>query len=51
MATYCQMDGDEDQCTVVTKREGPLKDRRVIRGREKKCREYYESEEGEIDSS
>jgi DNA polymerase (family X) len=29
------------QWTVVTARSGPLRGRRVVRGREKECREYY----------
>ncbi len=31
---YCERDGHEDQCTVVTERRGPLAGRRVVRGRE-----------------
>jgi hypothetical protein len=31
---YWERDGDEDQCTVVTERRGPLRGRRVVRGRE-----------------
>lgn len=31
---YYERDGDEDQCTVVTERRGPLAGRRVVRGRE-----------------
>jgi len=31
----------EGQCTVVTETRGPLADRRVVRGRELECREYY----------
>jgi hypothetical protein len=29
----------EDQCTVVTQTNGPLKSRRVVRGREQECLE------------
>ncbi|MGI9174618.1 MAG: hypothetical protein ACR2GR_04810, partial [Rhodothermales bacterium] len=31
----------ERQCTVVTETRGPLKGRRVVRGRERECRSYY----------
>ncbi|MBW2314708.1 MAG: DNA-binding protein [Deltaproteobacteria bacterium] len=31
---YWEQDGHEDQCTVVTERTGPLRGRRVVRGRE-----------------
>jgi len=31
----------EGQCTVVTETRGPLAGRRVVRGRELDCREYY----------
>jgi DNA polymerase (family X) len=34
---YYERDGDEDQCTVVTERHGPLAGRRVVRGRESEC--------------
>jgi hypothetical protein len=34
---YYERDGDEDQCTVVTERQGPLAGRRVVRGREAEC--------------
>lgn len=34
-------DGIENQCTVVTERSGPLKGRRVVRGREQECFDYY----------
>ncbi|HEY8153433.1 MAG TPA: helix-hairpin-helix domain-containing protein [Myxococcota bacterium] len=34
---YYERDGDEDQCTVVTERSGPLAGRRVVRGRESEC--------------
>jgi hypothetical protein len=34
-------DGIENQCTVVTERSGPLKGRRVVRGREQECLDYY----------
>lgn len=33
----------EAQCTVVTQHGGALVDKRVVRGREEECAEYYES--------
>jgi hypothetical protein len=42
---YYQKDGPEAQCTVVTETSGPLKDKRVIRGRERECRQFYEESE------
>jgi hypothetical protein len=38
---YWERDGDEDQCTVVTERHGPLAGRRVVRGREAECARFY----------
>ncbi len=38
---YYERDGEEDQCTVVTEWQGQLRGRRVIRGRESECAEYY----------
>ncbi|MFQ5787896.1 MAG: DNA-binding protein, partial [Thermodesulfobacteriota bacterium] len=38
---YYERNGEEDQCTVVTERTGPLMGRRVIRGRESDCLAYY----------
>jgi len=34
---FYERDGDEGQCTVVTERAGPLRGRRVVRGREAEC--------------
>lgn len=35
-------DGDgERKCTVVTEHQGELTGKRVVRGREKECAEYY----------
>lgn len=39
---YCEHDGHEGQHTVVTETTGPLKGKRVVRGRERESREYYE---------
>jgi DNA polymerase (family X) len=38
---YYQKDGPETQCTVVTEIRGPLKGKRVIRGRESECVQFY----------
>jgi DNA polymerase (family 10) len=38
-----EIDGHENQCTVVTEHRGKLAGRRVVRGRERACRDYYES--------
>ena len=38
---YYERDGDEDQCTVVTERHGPLSGRRVVRGREAECAKHH----------
>lgn len=38
---YHERDGDENQSTVVTERNGILKGWRVIRGRESECLSYY----------
>lgn len=39
---FYERDGLEDQCTVVTEqRSGPVQGRRVIRGREVECADYY----------
>lgn len=43
---YYERDGEEDQATVVTETHGPLEGKRVVRGREAECREYYEREGG-----
>jgi DNA polymerase (family X) len=31
----------ERQCTIITSEFGPLQGKRIVRGREKECREYY----------
>ncbi len=38
---YAERGKGESQCTVVTEQRGALKGKRVIRGREKECEEYY----------
>lgn len=40
---YYEKDGLEDQATVVTETKGPLEGKRVVRGREQECREYYQN--------
>lgn len=42
VVVYFERDGQENQCTVVTEQGGPLKGLRVVRGREKACRDYYD---------
>jgi DNA polymerase (family 10) len=46
VVVYYERDGEEDQCTVVTERKGPLSGRRVVRGRESECAQHYAAEEG-----
>jgi hypothetical protein len=38
---YYQKDGPEGQGTVVTETSGPLAGKRVIRGREEECQQFY----------
>jgi len=38
---YYERAGEQRQCTVVTAERGKLKGQRVIRGRERECREHY----------
>lgn len=38
---YFDGGANEGQCTVVTAQRGPLKGKRVVRGREDECLEYY----------
>jgi len=46
VVVYYERDGEEDQCTVVTERKGPLSGRRVVRGRESECARHYAAAEG-----
>ena len=39
-----ERDGQDDHCTVVTEYREPLRDRRVVRGRERECVAYYRSQ-------
>jgi hypothetical protein len=38
---YWEQEGDRGQQTVITARLGPLRSRRVVRGREEECAAYY----------
>jgi predicted flap endonuclease-1-like 5' DNA nuclease len=38
---FYELDGHENQCTVVTERKGPLAGKRVVRGSEAECVEHY----------
>jgi hypothetical protein len=39
---YFENERIEDQCTVVTEKTGSLKGKRVVRGREVECRDFYD---------
>jgi putative hydrolase len=39
---YYERDGEEGQATAVTETRGALRHKRVVRGREGECSEYYE---------
>jgi hypothetical protein len=39
---YYERDGREGQATVVTKLNNPMKGKRVVRGREVECQQFYE---------
>ena len=41
---YCETDHTHRQFTVVTSRSGPLSGRRVVRGRERECADFYAHE-------
>jgi hypothetical protein len=41
VVVFFEKAGFENQCTVVTEHSGPLKGRRVVRGREKECSAFY----------
>lgn len=41
VVVFCTRDGDASQCTIVTETRGPLRGRRVVRGREAECAAYY----------
>jgi hypothetical protein len=39
---YYERDSREGQATVVTKLNNPMKGKRVVRGREVECQQFYE---------
>jgi hypothetical protein len=39
---YYQKSGEQRQNTVITARQGPLRGKRIVRGREKETRDYYD---------
>jgi len=41
LVVYYDGDDSEHQCTIVTATRGPLKGRRVVRGRERECISHY----------
>lgn len=41
VVVYFEQHGTQDQCTVITAESGPLKGKRIVRGREEECRQYY----------
>jgi len=41
VVVYYERGSGENQCTVVTEQKGVLKGKRVVRGREKECQEFY----------
>ena len=41
VVVYYDRGTGEQKCTVVTEYKEPLKGKRVVRGREKECTEYY----------
>jgi DNA uptake protein ComE-like DNA-binding protein len=43
---YYEKDGSESQDTVVTETGGPLQGKRVIRGRERECLQFYRDRQG-----
>jgi DNA polymerase (family X) len=40
---YCDGGSNERQFTVITSRQGPLAGRRIVRGREAECLDYYKA--------
>lgn len=41
VVVYYERDSEEGQVTVVTATRGPLKGKRIVRGRETECKRYY----------
>jgi hypothetical protein len=44
---YFDGHGVERQCTVITAERGPMRGRRIVRGREPECLEHYEKTDPE----
>jgi hypothetical protein len=44
---YCETSNGEQQYTVITSERGPLLGKRIVRGRELECMDYY-YRQGEI---
>lgn len=51
VVVYYTRDGQKGQCTVVSETRGGLTGRRVVRGRESECREFYSSSHTSEDDS
>jgi hypothetical protein len=45
VVAYYRRHGPEDQCTIITSSRGALRGKRIIRGREEECRDYYAGHE------
>jgi putative hydrolase len=45
VVVFYEQPGTDGQATVVTETSGPLKGKRVVRGREEECRQHYRSEQ------
>ena len=41
VVVYYESGKGENQCTIVTEQRGPMKGKRVIRGREAECKKFY----------
>jgi putative hydrolase len=41
VVVYFEKGEGENQCTVVTESRGPMKGKRVVRGKEKECKDHY----------
>ena len=47
VVVYYEADHEQGQCTIMTAGSGHLNGKRVVRGRENECREYYARSEGQ----
>jgi hypothetical protein len=43
---YYDADGSERQCTVITSERGPMRGKRIVRGREEECSRHYAGRPG-----